>query len=95
MTNHQGSPHSIADRLRTPEIAQAKACGSGGARLLMVIAAAWMLCTGCSQLTHRTASEDMEKEWNEVRARVKLQLAEQQFRSGAIEETIRSAWAIR
>ncbi len=91
MTNHQESTHSRANRPRIPVIAQAKACGSGSARWLMVIAAAWMLSTGCSQLTHRTAKEDGEKQWREVRARVKLQLAEQQFRSGAIEETIRTA----
>ena len=50
-----------------------------------------MLSTGCSQMTHRTATKDVAKQWNEVRSRVKLQLAQQQLRSGAIKEAVRTA----
>jgi Tfp pilus assembly protein PilF len=61
------------------------------ARWLPVGGVLWLLAAGCSQMTAQTSASDAEKQWNEVRARVKLQLAEQQLRAGAIEEAVRTA----
>jgi Flp pilus assembly protein TadD len=59
----------------------------------MVLAA--MLATGCQQPTHRTQRAEAQQEWRDVRAQVKVRLAQQQFDAGQFEEaTITAVEAI-
>ena len=53
-------------------------------RLAMVFGV--LLLAGCNTLTHPAAKKQATQQWNSVRARVKFQLAEQQYNSGLFGE---------
>lgn len=63
----------------------------GGTR---VRAAAWLalvlVSSGCQITPHRKAQIEAEQQWKHVRARVKLQLAEQQYESQLFEDAART-----
>ncbi len=47
---------------------------------------ALFLCSGCDQTAHEQHREQAEKNWSEVRAKVKYQLARQQYESGHVDD---------
>ena len=52
-----------------------------------------MVCyiAGCQSMTHATAKQEANQQWNRVRADIKLQLAQQQYDSGLSHEVITTA----
>jgi predicted Zn-dependent protease len=59
-----------------------------GAVLSMLTACA---LTGCSQTTHDEAKAQAQQRWDRIRAGVKLQLADQHFRAGRMENCLQEA----
>ena len=51
---------------------------------------AWiLLLVGCSDLMHNPRADEAQQRWGHMRARVKLQLAERNFESGAVEDALK------
>jgi Tfp pilus assembly protein PilF len=53
-----------------------------------------VLAAGCNTMSHSTAKVQAHERWNQVRGQIKLQLAEQQYESGMVEDaavTLREA----
>ncbi|MHC4697383.1 MAG: tetratricopeptide repeat protein [Planctomycetota bacterium] len=55
-------------------------------QIRIAIALAATLLTACNTLTHTNAKKQAEQQWRQVRARVKFQLAEQQYLGRLFEE---------
>ncbi len=60
------------------------------APIRVAIACAGMLLTACNTLTHANAKKQAEQQWRHVRARIKFQLAEQQYQGRLFEEAART-----
>ncbi len=61
-----------------------------GIRYAAVASVGWvLLLVGCSDLTHNERVDEAQQRWGHMRARVKLQLAERSFDSGAIEDALK------
>jgi len=58
---------------------------------LILAAATAMTLTACHRPSHPEAKRQAEQRWNEVRARVKLQLARQQYDGGLFHDVVQSA----
>jgi len=58
---------------------------------VLTAAALAMSVTACQSLPSSARKAEGERHWNQVRGRVKLQLAVQQFQSGQFDESIRTA----
>ena len=57
----------------------------------LVLISVAVMTTACSTLTHPDASQQGRQRWNQVRGRVKCQLAEQQYQAGLFEDAVRTA----
>lgn len=67
---------------------------SKGTRSVVTVALCGLcVLAGCQRPTHRESKIQATNQWNDVRARVKQQLAQQQFAQGLFEEAIANATA--
>ncbi|UCC32497.1 MAG: tetratricopeptide repeat protein [Phycisphaerales bacterium] len=56
----------------------------------LVLISLAVMTTACSTLTHSDARQQGRQRWNQVRGRVKCQLAEQQYQAGLFEDAMRT-----
>ncbi len=56
-----------------------------------VLATLLLIASGCSHLTHKQHRDQAQQSWDQVRAKVKLQLATQLYDTGHAKEAARSA----
>ena len=57
---------------------------------MVLIGAAAIMLNGCHKPSHAEAKQHAEQRWNEVRGRVKFQLARQQYDGGLFEDVVHS-----
>ena len=62
--------------------------GRGARRAIMLAAAALLMAAGCETTPHQQHRDQAQRHWNQVRAKIKCQLATQQFESGAVDAAI-------
>lgn len=59
-------------------------------RYVIAVSAALPFCSGCRSVSHAEQKIQAEQQWNNVRARVKYQLAEQQYTGRLFDEAIQT-----
>ena len=47
-----------------------------------------IFAAGCAELKHNQQAEEVKQNWNHMRAKVKLQLAERSFDSGKVDRAL-------